>query len=289
MSLLTRQLLAQLDQIQIASRRRMRLQHRGEKSSQRKGSSLEFSDYREYLQGDDVRSIDWSIYGRMERLYLKLFLEEESKPVSFIVDASESMSFGSPSKFQYALSLAAALSYVALRHYDRPQIILLRDQSFRRFGFGSQKQFFSMLNYLDQQTPSGETHLNAALKKIALARFKRGIYFLFSDFYSYDGFEGLKLLSSAGNELHCLQILTDEEVHPSLRGDLKLRDAEMADSAEVSISPQIVKRYLARLRALQSDIKRTAHLSFASYQTILTSLPLSSLLLRDLRRSGVVV
>lgn len=289
MELLTKDLLAQLDQLQILSRRRLRTPQRGEKSSLRKGSSIEFSDYREYLQGDDIRSIDWNVYARTERLFLKLFLEEESKPVTFVVDASESMNFGKPGKFDYALALATALSYVALRRYDRPQILILQDKTFQRFRFGSQKQFFPLITRLDQIVPSGTTHLSAALKKIAYAKFSRGLYFVLSDFYSYDGFDGLKILGALGNELHCIQILTEEEINPTMRGDLKLLDSETTDRAEVSVTPQILKRYLARLTLLQQDLKRTAHQSAATYYSISNSVPLPDLLLRQFRSAGLVV
>jgi hypothetical protein len=287
--LVTKDLLSQLELLQIPSRRRLRNSQRGEKASNRKGSSVEFSDYREYLQGDDIRSIDWSIYGRTERLFLKLFLEEESKPVTIIVDASESMRFGEPSKFEYATSLALALSYISLRRYDRPSILVLRDQSFRKFGFGSHKTFFPIAKQLELLEPSGETHLSAALRKIALARFSRGIYFLLSDFYSYDGFDGMKLLAASGNEIHCLQVLTEEEIHPDFRGDLKLRDAETSDVAEVSISPQMLKKYMGRMNGLQHSLKTTAHQSFASCNVLRTSVPLSTLILHELRAAGVVV
>src|SRR5262249_32851892 len=153
----------------------------------------------------------------------------------------------------------------------------------------SQKSFFPLAKQLEMLEPTGDTHLSAALRKIAFARFPRGIYFLLSDFYSYDGFEGLKLLAASGNEIHCLQILTDEEVEPDLRGDLKLRDSETSDIAEVSISPQILKKYLARLNGLQQELKTTAHQSFASCNVLRTSTPLSTLILHELRSFGVVV
>src|SRR5215204_3925322 len=112
MKTLTRELLARLETLQILSRRRTRTNRRGEISSVKKGASLEFSDYREYLQGDDIRSIDWNVYARTEKLYLKLFFEDESRPLYFVVDGSVSMRFGEPSKFEFAVALASALSYV---------------------------------------------------------------------------------------------------------------------------------------------------------------------------------
>jgi uncharacterized protein (DUF58 family) len=288
MKLLTRELLAKLHSLQIPSHSRHRTSHRGEKSSLRKGSSLEFSDYREYLQGDDIRSIDWNVYARSERLFLKLFLEEEGKPVYLIVDCSNSMNFGEPTKFDYAIALAASLCFISLRHFDRPQVLLLQDRNFEKISFRSQKQFFPLLNEFEKKKTSGQTHLSAALKKIALAGYTRGIYFIISDFYSYDGFEGLKILAAAGNELHCLQVLSPEELNPEIRGDLKLVDSETSESSEVSVSPLILKKYLARLSGLQEEIKQTAHRSFASFYPISSAEPLASLLLRSLKSRGIL-
>ncbi|HSP06496.1 MAG TPA: DUF58 domain-containing protein [Acidobacteriota bacterium] len=288
MKQLTRELLAQIDTLQIPSGRRTRLNRRGERTSQKKGASLEFSDYREYLQGDDIRSIDWNVYARTEKLFLKLFFEDESRPVYFIVDASRSMGFGDPSKFDYALSLASALSYISLKRYDRPRLLVVKDRAFRSFSFASQKHFFAVTAQLEKQAPEGETHLNAALRKIAFARYPRGIYFLISDFYSSDGFNAMSLLTATGNELHCLHLLPEEEIHPDLRGDLRLIDSENDGRTEVSISPQVLRRYLARLAALQRETSAAARKSLAKYYFISTSVPLASLILRDLKRQGMV-
>lgn len=285
---LTRELLAQIDTLRILSSRRTRLNRRGERTSHKKGSSLEFSDYREYLQGDDIRSIDWNVYARTEKLFLKLFFEDESRPVYFIVDGSRSMGFGEPAKFDYCLSLAAALSYVSLKRYDRPRILILKDRTFRPYSFASLKQFFAVAAQLEKIAPEGDTSLNATLRKIALARYPRGVYFLLSDFYSADGFDSMGLLTAAGNELHCLQVLPDEEIDPQLRGDLRLIDSENNGQAEVSISPQILRRYRGRLAALQNEATAAAHRSLASYYFISTSVPLDSFILRTLKRHGVV-
>ena len=182
LKLLTRDLLARLESLQIPSRKKRDIHRRGEKPSTRKGSSVEFSDYREYLHGDDIRSIDWNVYARTERLFLKLFLEEQSKPVYFVIDASQSMNFGTPTKFHYATAMATALCYVCLKRYDHPHILLLQEKSFRRFTFPSMKHFFPLLKRIAQQQTMGETFLSLGLRKIALARYPRGIYFLISDF-----------------------------------------------------------------------------------------------------------
>ncbi len=288
MKLLTRELLAKLEQVHIPSRRRLRYQHRGERASMRKGSSIEFSDYREYLPGDDIRSIDWNVYARTDRLFLKLFLEDESKPVYFVLDASASMNFGDPTKFEYSKALAAALSYVSLINYDKPRILLVHNDSFRAITLSSLPQFFPIVRQMESFETSGQTQWSAALKKIALSGFPKGIYFLMSDFYSLDGWDGLKLLAAAGNELHCLQVLTEEEAEPSLRGDLRLVDSETDADSEVSITPSVLKRYKTRLSQMQESLKQTAFHSFASFYVIRTSTPLSSLVLQDLRKTGVL-
>jgi uncharacterized protein (DUF58 family) len=286
--LLTKDLLARLEQIEIPSRRRLRQHHRGERAAQKKGSSLEFSDYREYLPGDDIRNIDWNVYARTERLFLKLFLEEQSKPVYFVLDGSGSMNFGEPTKFEYAIALACALSYVSLLNYDHPRILLIHEASFQAFSISSLKQFFPVVERLDTLEPQGDTRWSAALRKISLSNFPKGIFFLLSDFYSADGWDGMKLLAAAGNELHCLQILTEDEFHPEFRGDLRLIDSETQSESEVSISPSVLKKYDARLKQMQDAVRKTASHSFSSFDSISTSTPLKDLLLQSFRRSGIL-
>jgi uncharacterized protein (DUF58 family) len=288
MKLLTRELLARLEQVRIHSRKRLRHHYRGERPSLRKGSSLEFSDYREYLQGDDLRSVDWNVYARTERLFLKLFLEDESKPVSFVLDASGSMHFGEPTKFEYGSALALALSYVSLLNYDRPRIFIIQNDSFRSLTISSLPQFFSTTRQIEQMETGGQTKWSSALKKIALSNFPKGIYFLLSDFYSLDGWDGMKLLAAAGNELHCLQTLTADELNPSFRGDLRLIDSETQADSEVTVTPSVLKRYQARLQEMQEALKQTAFHSFASFSVLPTKIPLQQLLLHNLRKTGIL-
>jgi len=285
---ITRKLLSQLESLHILSRRQQRAPLRGERSSLRQGAGMEFSDFRPYLQGDDIRRIDWNLYARTEKLFLKLFLEEESKPVYFVVDASESMAFGNPTKLQFALQAAACLSYVSLRRYDPARFLFLRGRSFDKISIGAMQQFFSFLGQMERFVPAGETHLSAGLKKIALARFPRGIYFLFSDFYSADGLDGMKLLGLS-NEIHCLHLLTPEEDRPPLKGELRLIDSETGAAAEVSMSAEVLRRYRSRLESFRTNVKRACHQSMSTYLPVLTSTTLDSLLLKDLRTAGIVM
>jgi uncharacterized protein (DUF58 family) len=286
--ILTRELLAKAEAISIPSRRKGRHYQRGERTALKKGASLEFSDYREYLQGDDLRSIDWSVYARSERLFLKLFLEEQSKPVYFVIDGSESMKFGEPSKFEFARSFSALLSYACLRHYDHPHILIVREDRFQSFPIRSRKEFFSLLPRIEKELCRGEIRWDAALRRILYSRNQRGVYFVLSDFYSSHGFDGIKTLAALGNDVHCLQILSAEEFDPSLRGDLRLLDCETSDHSEVSITAGMLKKYRKALADLQQQIRGIANSAGGSFYSISSNSTLGEVVFQKLRAAGVL-
>jgi hypothetical protein len=146
-----------------------------------------------------------------------------------------------------------------------------------------------MMHQLEKLKPAGITKLNAALRKIIFSRLTRGIVFVISDFYSEDGFEALKLLGSAGHDLHCWHLLTTEEWNPGIRGELRFLDSESTERTEVTISPHVLKAYKQRLTELQNQIKRVAHQSNASYFALNSDASIGNLILRDLRRQGILL
>src|SRR5207247_11125130 len=121
---LSPKLLRQLEQFQLLAQRRAKSSARGERRSRARGQSVEFADYRNYVHGDDFRYLDWNLYGRLERLFLKLYEEERELPVRVFLDASESMTFGQPRKFDFARQVAAAVGYVALCGFDRVSVVV---------------------------------------------------------------------------------------------------------------------------------------------------------------------
>src|SRR5258707_8828329 len=127
-ALLSAELLRQLEQFQLLATRRAKSSAKGERRSRARGQSVEFADYRNYVQGDDFRYLDWNMYGRLERLFLKLYEEERELPVRIFLDASESMTFGEPRKFDFARQVAAAMGYVALSGFDRVSVIPFPNQ-----------------------------------------------------------------------------------------------------------------------------------------------------------------
>src|SRR5215471_8811874 len=118
-TLLEPDFLHRLEQLELASRKIFVGKMKGERLSRRKGQSVEFADYRNYVVGDDLRFLDWNIYGRLERLFVKLFFEEEDLHVNVLLDMSKSMDFGEPAKSLYARRVAAAIAYIGLANYNR--------------------------------------------------------------------------------------------------------------------------------------------------------------------------
>src|SRR6476619_2351195 len=126
-ALLTPELLVRLEQFQLLATRRAKSSSKGERRSRARGQSVEFADYRNYVAGDDFRHLDWNLYGRLDRLFLKLYEEERELPVRIFLDASESMTFGMPRKFDFARQIAAAIGYVALCGFDRVTVYAFPD------------------------------------------------------------------------------------------------------------------------------------------------------------------
>src|SRR5512142_1249664 len=126
-TLLPPTLLRRLEQLQLLARRRSKNAARGERRSRARGHSVEFADYRNYVPGDDFRYLDWNLYGRLDRLFLKLYEEERELPVRIFLDATEAMTFCQPRKFDFARQVAAAIGYVALSGFDRVSVIAFPD------------------------------------------------------------------------------------------------------------------------------------------------------------------
>src|SRR5688500_8785418 len=240
-SLITPELLRRLEQFQLLAARRAKSSAKGERRSRARGQSVEFADYRNYVAGDDFRYLDWNLFGRLDKLFLKLYEEERELPVSIFLDGSESMTFGTPRKFDFARQVAAAIGYVALCGFDRVSVQVFPDalgegavrgalRSVR--GRKSSMQFFQNLG---QVTAQGSANLNEALRRGALMARRAGIAMVLSDFLDPAGYEpGLTALIGRGFQVSAVQILAPEEVNPGTFGDLKLIDAETGGIQEVT-------------------------------------------------------
>ncbi len=300
-NLLTPELLRRLEQFQLLAARRAKSSAKGERRSRARGQSVEFADHRSYVPGDDFRHLDWNLYGRLERLFLKLYEEERELPVRIFLDASESMTFGEPRKFDFARQVAGAVGYVALCGFDRVSIvpfpgagISLEKTSAELAALGalrsvrgrkSSMQFFQNISAL---TAGGGADLNEALRRGALEACTAGLAVVLSDFLDPAGYEaGLTALVGRGFQVNAVQILAPEELAPTTFGDLRLVDSESGGLQEVTFGryrmkayQQTVQNFIQRLREFTT--KRGINFFMAP-----SNMDLQDLLLKQLRKSEV--
>jgi len=311
-TLLTPELLRRLEQFQLLAARRAKSSARGERRSRARGQSVEFADYRNYVHGDDFRYLDWNLYGRLERLFLKLYEEERELPVRIFLDASESMTFGEPRKFDFARQVAAAIGYVALSGFDRVSVIPFPDlanatdtdpaarnpqhatrtselaargalRSVR--GKRSAIQFFQNLGAL---SAGGAANLNEALRRGALAARRAGLAVVLSDFLDPAGYEaGLTALLGRGFQVDLVQILAPDELSPGSFGDLRLVDSETGATQEVTFGRFRLKAYRQTVQNFVQRLREYCRARGVSFFTASSDTDLQELLLKQLRKAEV--
>lgn len=293
-ALISPDLMKRLEQLQLLARRRSKSTAKGERRSGARGQSVEFADYRTYVPGDDLRRIDWNLFGRLERLFLKLYEEERELPVTIYLDSSESMSFGRVSKFDFARQVAAAVGYVALCGFDRVTVEpfpLADDQAglvgeLRAVrGRRSAMRFFDNLNRLKA---GGTADFNQALRLGAMKHRAQGVIVVLSDFLDPAGYEdGLKSLASRGSEVHAVQILAQEELEPSSYGDLRVIDSETGAEQEVTFGKYRLKSYRATVQNYCRRLQEYCRARGIRYQLAQSDTPIDDLLLKAMRTGGM--
>ena len=293
-ALISPDLMKRLEQLQLLARRRSKSTAKGERRSGARGQSVEFADYRTYVPGDDLRRIDWNLFGRLERLFLKLYEEERELPVTIYLDSSESMSFGRVSKFDFARQVAAAVGYVSLCGFDRVTVEpfpLADDQAglvgeLRAVrGRQSAMRFFDNLNRLKA---GGMADFNQALRLGAMKHRAQGVIVVLSDFLDPAGYEdGLKSLASRGSEVHAVQILAPEELEPSSYGDLRVIDSETGAEQEVTFGKYRLKSYRATVQNYCRRLQEYCRARGIRYQLAQSDTPIDDLLLKAMRTGGM--
>lgn len=282
--------LHKLEQLELVSRKIFVGRMKGERKSRRRGSSVEFAEHRNYAVGDDLRHIDWNVYGRLDRLFLKLFLEEEDLHVYTMLDTSLSMDFGTPTKLRYGKQVAAALSFIGLVNHDR---VLLDTFSARLeqglHGIRGRSQMWRVVQYLDRLQPTGTSDLTAAAREFAIRHSGKGVVVVVSDFLDKRGYqEALRYLLARNMDIYVVHVLSQEEVNPELVGDLRLVDAEDGDFAEITMSAPLLKRYKDTLNAFVGGIKEWCTTRGITYIFTTNQFPFDKLILNYLRERGLV-
>jgi len=279
-----------LEQLEITSRKIFASRQKGDRRSKRKGESSEFADYRNYVSGDDLRHIDWNIYARLDRLFLKLFLEEEDLNVSILLDVSKSMAEGKPDKSLFAKRVAAAMSYIALCNHNRVNLYAYRDAVAGQLaGLRGRRTMSRVVQFLETATVEGGSRFTVAAKAFALRHTQKGIVLVLSDFLDKSGVQdGLRYLFGRSLDIYLIQVLSPQELNPDLAGDLRLVDCEDEETAEITVSKPLIDKYKANLEAHCQAIRDYCTQRGASYLRVSSDSAFETLVVTHLRQRGLL-
>jgi uncharacterized protein (DUF58 family) len=281
--------LRKLDRLALLTRRAMAGDMQGDRRSPRRGSSVEFADFRSYVAGDDIRQIDWNLYARMERFYLKLFVAEEELTIHLLVDNTASMDWGEPNKFLYARRAAGAFGYIALSSLDRVTVTAFADGAMRQMpGVRGKRGALPLFDFL-QKLPVGQggSLLTNCRRYIQTAR-NAGPLLLCSDLMDDGWQDALRALSSRPFEITILHILAPQEVRPALDGDFRLMDAEGGSPVEITADLDALQRYQESLNAWRAEIESFCNGRGINYIFVNTATPVEEFVLSNLRKRGVL-
>lgn len=285
--------LRRLQRVRLICRRRFQGLDHAERLSRQTGAGMEFADHRNYSRGDDFRALDWKLYGRTGKLFLKLFEEETELPVHFLVDASQSMRAGVPGrrKFDQARRLSAALGSLALDGLDRVGAGFFSDTLHAQIkpsrGRG---QFHQLLTFLrNPPKDSGTTHLARAMESFVHGNRRRGLVFVISDFFDPHGWEeGVELLRYHRFEVRLLQVLSEKDWNPAEPGDVELADCETGQILSLTLTPRLLKEYRQRLREQAEQLRKVALRQGGSFHPCAAEEPFDELILNLLGAGGVM-
>ena len=289
--LFDREFLHKLEYLSLVSRRLYRGQAKGGHASPRRGTSIDFADYRTYQPGDDFRYIDWNIFGRLDRLFVKLFAEEEDLSVHILLDASRSMAYGSPSKIDYARRVAAALGFIGLASLDRVGATTFAA------GLGGalaprrgRMQVFHLLEHLSRVSASGVTDISRSLEDYALRAGSPGLAVVVSDLLDEAGSaayrRGLLALRYRGFDVVLLQILDRDEIAPREEGMARLADMETGRSVNVALDGQLLAAYRKKVSGFFGGVEDFCLKNRIEYLRTSTVVPFEDVVLKYLRQGA---
>ena len=288
--ILSPNLMAQLERLELVTRKIFRGRLKGERRSKRKGQSVEFADFRNYVAGDDLRTLDWNLYARLDKLIIKLFLEEEDLHFYTLIDASRSMDFGTPTKLAYAKQLAASLGFVGLIRADRVCIETLGQSPHQRGPtLRGRKSVWRMLEHLNTMEAGETTNLAEGVRNFATRNSGRGIVVLISDLMDKEGYEpALRFLASQQMDTFVIHVLSQEELEPDVTGDLKLLDCEDVYEAEITVSVPLLSRYQETLNTFVGSAQQFCSRRGMNYLMTNNQTPVEELIATYLRQRGLV-
>jgi len=285
--------LRKLERLRLVAKRLSWAAIKGEHAVSRKGFSLEFSDYRRYQPGDDLRYVDWNIYRRLERLLVKVFTAEEEMNIYLLVDTSRSMSAGAegaPTKLDYAKKVAAAMGYIGLKNLDRVGGAAFSEALQKPLTLGrGRKQILSLFGFLSRLTAGGETHLHAAVHAFTNLFPHPGFVVVVSDLFDPAGWRrALEELTAKGHQLLVIHIVNENELQPTASGDVALVDVESGRERKFFLDDNLVRRYQAELAAYFKEIESVCASRHIDYLRTSTQVPFDAFVLQTLRQVSSV-
>ncbi|HEY3964243.1 MAG TPA: DUF58 domain-containing protein [Planctomycetaceae bacterium] len=288
--LLEPKFLARLEQLELVSRKIFVGRMKGERLSKRKGQSVEFADYKNYVVGDDLRHLDWNLFARLDRLFIRLFLEEEDLHVYLLIDSSLSMDFGSPTKLRFAKQFVAALGFIGLVNQDRVVVEAFNDELTQTTpALRGRKSLWRLIEFLNGVQPAGSSDLTKAMRSFSLRASGKGVVVVIGDFMDKGGYEeALRYLVARQMDVYVVQVLSPEEIDPEVAGDLKLVDVEDQDVAEITVSRALLKRYKDNLAAYRAQLYEFCTRRGVACLFTSTQVPFETLVLTYLRQRGLV-
>jgi hypothetical protein len=272
--------LRKLEKLKVITRKGTRSPHRGEHRSWQSGEGLEFLDYRKYHLGDDLRYVDWSVYGRLDKLFIKLFHAEKGQTAHILLDMSLSMGFGNPPKDITAKKIAAAISYICLSNLDKTGLMAFDDKiEVVKAPSRGKNQYPEVLRFLLNLIPANQTNLNSCLAEYASICKNPGIAIIISDLFDPGGYQdGLKALAYRNFDINLIHVLDYEEMFWSKTGNFILRDTETGENKVMFVDKQLLDLYRKKFDAFISKIKTYCGHYGMNYFQCNTRIPFEDLL-----------
>lgn len=282
--------LRKLEYLKLVANRMLPGHMRGEHRARKKGTGVEFADYRPYVSGDDTKDVDWKAYLRLDKLILRIFDEEADLPIYLFVDSSLSMSFGDPSKFDYARKVAAALGYIGLLNLDRVSVIGygngVSEQIASKRG---RNQIWRIFRFLDRMETAGETSLERAFKTFFGTKRRRGLVVIASDFMDPAGYEpAFDFIRLFRHDVFNVHILTPEELKPHFPDEAMLVDSESGTSQRLRMSPTLVAQYEAEMAKLRTGIEQYCSRYGWGYVQTQTPIPFEDLIIEIFKQDRFI-
>jgi len=283
--------LSQIERMRLKPLRRLTNRSRGEHLSGKGGSSTDFADYRDYAAGDDLRYVDWNIFARLRRPYIKQFQHEEEMHVVLLVDASTSMLF--EDKLLRAKQLAAAFGIMGLLNVERVSAYAMHSQPDRPWmlppGAG-RTRIRNLLSFLEQVEGGGSIPIEKAIETMLRFHRGRGVAILISDFLTFgDLSRPMNLLFSSGLEVWGLQVLAESEINPNVSGDLRFVDSETQDTLDITNASELLNVYQDQRLGLQSALDAMCRSRQGRFLSVNSGATLQSVLFDQLCRQGWIL